>query len=767
MQRALILAVLFLALTATGVVSGSDPYRVVWDSPSSGWNETTPIGNGETCANVYFNGDVGRLHLLVARTDSWDELGRLAKLAEVCVEGFPQWDKEKSYRQTLDTERGLLTIEYDGKGTRVVIEVWVDVERDVVVVESKSDEAIAPFAYFYVWRDENAGAIQNAEVGDLFWGSKTPAQIRPDRLATEEEVQGSDRIAIYHRNEPTPYYDETAKTQGSDDLLERANPLENRTFGCVVKTRGGVRASDSRLSAPEGKTQLFEIAAVTTENAKETREWFADALATLDSSASETLTERATKRDEFWREIANRSWLRFSANLEGVEDEKERASLERETELVSRGYALQRYITTCQGYGRYPIKFNGGLFTTAPLEGGAGRHDYRRWGAGYWFQNTRLSYYPAFASGDLDQTDAFFDMYAGLLPLFEARVQKYFGGRVQGSYYPECIFFWGDVFPETYGLTPWNEHKEGPLQESRWHRWEWVGGLEIAFMALQRYEYDGDEKFLREKALPIAFSLLRFFDTFYEKDPATGKMKATPSQALETWWECVNAAPEIAGIRAVVEHILALPQGLISDEERAFCERALAWAPELPERVDKETGKAYLAPAERFASNHNLETPELYSLFPFRLVAFESPNADKARLAMEKRLNKFHSGWGQDDVFYAYLGDRENARSYLAQRAAESDPKMRFPAFWGPNFDWTPDQDHGGILRVAATSLALQSSGRTIYVNPACPKEWNAEFKLRAPYATTVEGRVENGKVVELKVEPAERAKDVVIMSAE
>jgi hypothetical protein len=46
---------------------------------------------------------------------------------------------------------------------------------------------------------------------------------------------------------------------------------------------------------------------------------------------------------------------------------------------------------------------------------------------------------------------------------------------------------------------------------------------------------------------------------------------------------------------------------------------------------------------------------------------------------------------------------------------------------------------------------------------PAWPKDWNANFKLHAPKNTTVEGRVENGKVIEMKVIPEYRRKDVVI----
>ena len=42
------------------------------------------------------------------------------------------------------------------------------------------------------------------------------------------------------------------------------------------------------------------------------------------------------------------------------------------------------------------------------------------------------------------------------------------------------------------------------------------------------------------------------------------------------------------------------------------------------------------------------------------------------------------------------------------------------------------------------------------------PKDWDCEFKLHAPYNTTVAGILKAGKLDKLIVTPASRAKDVV-----
>jgi hypothetical protein len=100
-------------------------------------------------------------------------------------------------------------------------------------------------------------------------------------------------------------------------------------------------------------------------------------------------------------------------------------------------------------------------------------------------------------------------------------------------------------------------------------------------------------------------------------------------------------------------------------------------------------------------------------------------------------------------------------------RAPIGEPPIvepRFPAFWGPNFDWMPDQDQGSVSLIALQRMLMHCEGKTIRLLPAWPKDWNADFKLHAPYNTTVEGRVENGKVLNLKVMPESRRNDVIVM---
>jgi hypothetical protein len=240
--------------------------------------------------------------------------------------------------------------------------------------------------------------------------------------------------------------------------------------------------------------------------------------------------------------------------------------------VVSRAYALQRFIDACAGRGAYPIKFNGSIFTV-PYPDQPGDADYRRWGPGYWWQNTRLPYLSMCAAGDFEMMEPLMRMYVdNILPLARYRTRHYFGHG--GAYYPECIQFWGDVFNETYGWTPFEERQD-KLQASGWHKWEWVCGLELIFMMFDYYDYTLDEALLKNRLLPAAHEVLTFFDEYYSTD-ASGRLpaKETAPVAHAKGRRRTRAGPGRA-VRQQAEHrepgtlrSVSVPPGVVREGQR-------------------------------------------------------------------------------------------------------------------------------------------------------------------------------------------------------
>ena len=55
--------------------------------------------------------------------------------------------------------------------------------------------------------------------------------------------------------------------------------------------------------------------------------------------------------------------------------------------------------------------------------------------------------------------------------------------------------------------------------------------------------------------------------------------------------------------------------------------------------------------------------------------------------------------------------------------------------------------DNGGAGQSILQLMLMQCDGRRIQLLPAWPADWNATFKLHAPFQTTVEGTVTGGKL--------------------
>jgi alpha-L-fucosidase 2 len=187
-----------------------------------------------------------------------------------------------------------------------------------------------------------------------------------------------------------------------------------------------------------------------------------------------------------------------------------------------------------------------------------------------------------------------------------------------------------------------------------------------------------------------------------------------------------------------------------------------AMTPPLPIQV--ESGVRRLMPAEKFSPKRsNVENVELYAIWPFGLLGVGRQNLDLAIDTFRRRPEKASIGWQYDGQSAAAVGLAEEAAALLVGKAGNSNPKHRFPAMWGPNYDWLPDQDHGSNIMLTLQAMLIRPVGDKIYLLPAWPKTWSARFKLHAPARTVIEAEVRNGELVDLQVTPASRRRDVIL----
>jgi hypothetical protein len=370
------------------------------------------------------------------------------------------------------------------------------------------------------------------------------------------------------------------------------------------------------------------------------------------------------------------------------------------------------------------------------------------------------------ATGDFDLLRPWFQLYLGALPLAEDRAHLYF--RQGGALFPETMYFWGLPNLNDFG---W----DNPTTEMRseWQRYHIQGSLEVIAEMLDAYDVTQDRNFARHDIVPLANAVVTFYSQHWPRG-ADGKISISPAQSLETYEvDAVNPTPDIAGLRAEVPRLLALPSGIASAEQKTIWKKTLDVVPAIPmgKAAQGKTpplgkgdvdGTPVILPAASYGNPKNRENPELYVAFPYRLYGVGKPDLKLAQDSFAARKFPWDTCWGQDGPQAAVLG-----LTAVAQKAAIAEftdyGDQRFQWFWKAGGDWIPDLDNGGTGMMTLELMMMQTDGRRIQLLPAWPNDWNADFKLHAPFHTVVEGSVENGRITHLQVTPPERAKDVVV----
>ncbi|MDD4191770.1 MAG: DUF5703 domain-containing protein [Mangrovibacterium sp.] len=716
---------------STGSLQFLRKYNVAWDSPSKDAKGSMPVGNGDIGLNVWVeqNGD---LVFTIGKTDAYDEFNRLLKLGRIRIKTLPTlYQPGQNFSQELKLADGTIEIKTDDATLRV----WVDANNPVVQVDFESKKPANVKVALENWRDK-ARQLSEGESFSLWGNWPDKRLVNPDTILPAPNGQ----IIWCHHNTESQWKRNLELTGLSEEISGNTDPVLYRTFGALIQAEGFKSISNKEIETTDSLTscsvRIFPLTKITAD----IQDWVgaADSIA---KRIDHRKQDRFTNHKFWWQQFWNKSYIAITSS-----DPSDSIPY-----LVSRAYNLQRFVNACSGRGNLPIKFNGSIFTVEGPD-----PDYRAWGGGYWFQNTRLPYWSMLYSGDDDMMLPLFDMYMDALPLRRAATKKYYGH--EGAFYPETMYFWGNYMDDgNYGID--RTGKPEGLAENTYIRYYWQGGLELTGMMLDYYEANQSTRFLNDTLLPFATEIMKFFDQHWTRG-RDGKILLDPAASLETWHTATNPVPELAGIRYVGERLLKIPA---DPDLKAQWKRTVSDLPPLP--MITENGQTRLLPAEKFSQKSNIENPELYPIFPYRFFTLLS-DSNEYQIGLNtwgKRLHPEDFGWQQNCIQAALLGLTNEAQAMVVNRAQKVSEGYRFPAFFGPNYDWIPDQCHPSVMMIALQRMLLQCEDTKIALLPAWPKEWDVKFKLHAPYKTVLEGSVKAGNLEALSVWPESRARDVVI----
>lgn len=746
------------ALIACGAAMAGavTPPDYTWSSMSRNSSESMPVGGGDIGLNVW--AEDGDVLFYIGRSGAYDENNTLLKLGRVRMH-IPG-DTLKPFSQTLHLNEGYATVDINGAH----VTLWADVNKPVVHVSVDSPEAIQPEIVYENWRHVDR-PFRKGEGRQSSWkwsSDKSLTTTRDSVLATDGSV------TFYHRNPEITVFDTTVKKESLDSVKDQIwNPLALRMsggrmslpgFSFTGAEKGNYDSTDymgHRFKADRPRrSHHFTIALNNTEGGDETA-W----LNGLDATEKSINLKRDTKASrDWWRDYWQRSYI----HAEG----------DSVTSRMARNYTLFRYMLGCNAYGEEPTKFNGGLFTFDPEHVNpemAYTPDYRNWGGGTMTaQNQRLVYWPMLKSGDIDMMKPQFDFYLRMLPTAMLRSRYYWDH--DGACFTEQIEQYGLPNHMEYGSKRPAGYDPG-VEYNAWLEYEWDTVLEFCAMMLEASRYDGTDI---SAYRPLIEQSLIFFDEHYRKLASERGIKSLdgdgclilfPGSGCETYKMANNAASTVAALKRVTgEYIDYLKEQ--GDTATSRWEELLSRVPAIPLRhLD---GYTMIAPAKSWERVNNVESPQLYPVWPWRF--FDAAHADSASLAIARDTYyhdpdalKFRSttGWKQDNIWAACLALPEEAYDLNARKLA--DGKHRFPAFFGPGFDWTPDHNWGGSGMIGLQEMLLQTAGERIMIFPAWPLDRDISFKLHAPGNTVVEAAVKDGRLVDLNVSPAARRDDIVL----
>ncbi|WP_229204220.1 DUF5703 domain-containing protein [Dyadobacter alkalitolerans] len=744
-----------------------------WTSQSKNSGESMPCGGGDVGLNVWVeNGDV---LFYLSRSGAFDENNIFPKLGRVRVRISPNpFEKGAEFRQELKLLEGYVEITGKSGNQEVILKVWVDVFNPVVHVDVSGNKPVNVNAWYESWRTRDREVQAREKNASSFKWLKDKVIASKDIIDLHQNG-----ILFYHQNKDSTLFDLAVKQQQLEPVKSALwNPLKGMVYGGWMQgenmvpnlDNGKLKAvSGNYVNAPFQGFGLRSKAAARThqlnvflhiDDNSHAEKWKSGLLAIVSKVKKEEKTARQKTLD-WWKAYWQRSHLAINVSKPDAASP---------IWQVGRNYQIFRYMLGCNAYGSYPTKFNGGLFTYDPvfidstLKFGP---DYRSWGGGtFTAQNQRLVYWPMLKSGDFDMMSSQFDFYLRTLRNAEARTKHYWGHK--GASFTEQIENFGLPNYAEYGQKRPKDFDPG-LEYNAWLEYVWDTSLEFCLMMLDIERFTGTDI---SKYLPLIESCTVFFDEHYQylaekrgakKLNQNGQLIIFPGSAAETYKMTYNSVTTISGLKTVLSRLLALPEKYGTPDQRKDWESRLSRVPPLSFR--QMEGRQTIAPAQAWERIQNTEIPQLYPVFPFGMYGVGLPDLEVAvntwKYDTEAIKNRNHTSWHQDNIFCARLALAEEAAALTIRKLRDSG--RRFPAFWGPGHDWVPDHNWGGSGMIGLQEMLMQTVGDSIYLFPAWPQGWDVHFKLHAPYNTTVEGELKNGKVYHLKVTPEARRKDVVM----
>ena len=748
--------------------------NITYTKPTQESQEGLPIGNGRMGTLVWIHPmEKSTVMFQPNRVDTWgcdrthnkmiayryracydisDNLLSCCRLAvDVHRGGAP-------FREELHIEEGTVRVTYGEPDDFVSVTclVWSDRDALAVHVDDHRKKPEEIYIELSMWR------LPHEQFGDL---------VRSYTLTVEDLDDGVEGIVILDQKcTEGDFYSRFALALGVSD--RKANVLKAEPESVLIAVPVG-----------EGPFTAYLSSAATLHATVDVK---SEALQVLSGALETRFAGIQESHKTWWSDFWHKSFLHLTSD-DGNADYLERL------------YNLHLYQMASCSRGSFPTKFNGMLWLTEP-------DGKRLWGAQYWLWNTETLYYPLFASNHLELTDPYFRLYSDNLPEFEKAARQRWGA--EGAFVPETTPFNGPVMlsdaqadelrefllqrqpqESVSSATSENIKYDGVHStindRTRWGvktvgPFSWVhhimsSGCELAIQYWWRYQFTGNDAWLRDVAYPFMKSAVQFYLSYFKKYD-DGLYHIYPTNVHEAYWGVEDGIMDLAAVRGVVPLLIQASEVLNVDTElrpvwREFLEN-LAPYPEGDHPDVSKLQQEESFPPDTFGAGffrnvegrQNHEIGWMMPVFPFEHITLSSARVNQSAGPYRKALRTYYAvpqrrqllseGRGgcltRLPVIAARMGLGDEVRRILPRYIALSQKWPNGFTVEGKHSDtpqtlkW-PTAEGTGILGIALQEALLQSTDGYIHLFPAWPRDWEGSFELLARGGFLVSSSMQKG----------------------